>query len=370
MSAFPRMRLLALVSVMILFAPANGWVQEKEKKAPQRPPSPVVVAKVFAHKVARQVTLVGSVEALKTSIVAAEGGGLVAAFPVREGQQVQKGDLLVRLKSRELELELKGRVAERERIQANLENAHQELSRVTRLRENNSVPQRSYDDALYSHRALAQALLAAEAHIETLAYQIAQRKVTAPFDGFVADEHTQVGQWIQPGGPVVTLMDMATIQVAVDVPERHAVKLLPGARVRVTFTSLSGEQRLGQIDTILPQGNAMTRTFPVRVMLDNPDFVIRAGMEAVATFDLSERIDALMVPKDAVVTAGDRSLVYRVTDGQAFPVVVTVIGYHDGSAAVSGPLKVGEKVVIRGNERLRPGQDVAVTEDRSPQVEE
>ena len=370
MAVFPMIRLLVWVPILAVIMPASGLGQEKSETAPQRPPAPVVVAQIVNQEVARQVTLVGSVEAVKTSIVAAEVGGVVAAFPAQEGRRVKKGDLLVRLKSRELELERKGRVAERERTQANLENAHKELQRLTRLRENNSVPQRSYDDALYAHRALSHALLAAESHIETLSYRIEQKTVAAPFDGFVAAEHTQVGQWIQPGGPVVTLVDIARIRVTVDVPERHAVALRPGARVQVAITSLPHLQRQGKINAILPQGNSMTRTFPVRVMLDNPDFVIRAGMEAVATFDLSERMEALMVPKDAVVTAGDRSLVYRVADGKAFPVPVQVQGYHDGAAAVSGSLKAGEQVVIRGNERLRPGQAVAVTEERSLKTED
>jgi len=363
MSAFPLIRLLALVSVLVLFKPVTGWVQEKSKTAPQRPPAPVVVAEIVSQEVARQVTLVGSVEAVKTSIVAAEVGGVVDAFPAQEGRRAKKGDLLVRLKSRELELELKGRVAERERIKANLENARKELARVTRLRETNSLPQRSYDDALHTHQALSQALLVAKSQIDTLAYRIDQKTVAAPFDGFVAAEHTQIGQWIQPGGPVVTLVDISKIKITVDVPERHAVQLRPGARVQVAITSLPHAQRQGKIDAILPQGNAMTRTFTVRVILDNSDFVIRAGMEAVATFDLAERMEALMVPKDAVVTAGDRSLVYRVTEGKAFPVPVQVQGYHDAAAAVSGSLKAGEQVVIRGNERLRPGQAVVVAED-------
>jgi hypothetical protein len=65
-----------------------------------------------------------------------------------------------------------------------------------------------------------------------------------------------------------------------------------------------------------------------------------------------------------VVTAGDRSLVYRVADAKAFPVPVAVEGYHDGLAVVTGELKAWDMVVIRGNERLMPGQDVAPkTED-------
>ena len=357
------MRLYIFLLAATIVLPVAGHAQDKSGAVTKRPPSPVTVLPVVEKRVSRQVTLVGSVEAVATSIVAAEAGGVVAAFPAKEGRRVKKGDLLVRLKTRELELELKGRVADRERIKANLENAQKELERVRRLRENNSLPQRTYDDALYSHRALSQALLVAESQIDTLSYRIEQKTVTAPFDGFVADEHTQVGQWIQPGGPVVTLVDISQVRVAVDVPERYAVQLLPDARVQVSVTSLAEDAREGVIDAILPKGDAMTRTFPVRVLLDNPGFVIRAGMEAVATFDLSDRFNALMVPKDAVVTAGDRSIVYRVNDGKAFPVSVTVEGYHDGLAAVAGELKAGDMLVIRGNERLMPGQEVAPSED-------
>lgn len=357
-----------LTAAIVLPVPAGS--QDQPGGAAKRPPSPVTVVPVVEKRVSRQVTLVGSVEAVATSIVAAEVGGVVDSFPAKEGRRVKKGELLVRLKTRELELELKGRVAERERIKANLENAGKELVRVRRLRENNSVPQRTFDDAMYAHRALSQSLLAAESQIQTLRYRIEQKTVAAPFDGFVAAEHTQVGQWIQPGGPVVTLVDISRVRVAVDVPERYAVQMLPGARVQVTVTSLADNVREGKIDAILPRGNAMTRTFPVRVILDNPGFAIRAGMEAVATFDLSERFTALMVPKDAVVTAGDRTLVYRVDNARAFPVPIRVEGYQGALAAVTGELNAGEMVVIRGNERLMPGQEVAAVGDRGLRTED
>jgi RND family efflux transporter MFP subunit len=148
------------------------------------------------------------------------------------------------------------------------------------------------------------------------------------------------------------------------------VQLPPDGRVQVTLTSLAEDRREGKIDAILPKGDAMTRTFPVRVLLDNPGFAIKAGMEAVVTFDLSDRFSALMVPKDAVVTAGDRAMVYRVKDGKAFPVSVTVQGYHDGLAAVTGELTAGDLLVVRGNERLMPGQDVVFAEDRGQKTED
>ena len=357
------LRSVIFLLAAILFLPVPGLSQDKSE-APKRPPAPVVVVPVVgkagfpAGDPGRQRRCRGDQHRRGRG---GRGGGVL---PGQGGPAGQKGRPLVRLKARELELERKGRVAERERIKANLENAAKELERVGRLRENKSLPQRTYDDALYAHRAMSQALLVAESQIDTLAYRIDRTTVTAPFDGFVVAEHTQVGQWIQSGGPVVTLVDISSVRVAVDVPERYAVQLLPESRVRVTIPSMAGEVRDGRIDVILPRGDSMTRTFPVRVLLDNPDFAIKAGMEAAATFDLSDRTTALMVPKDAVVTAGDRSLVYLVRDARAVAASVTVVGYHEGLAAVSGDLKAGDMAVIRGNERLMPGQDVAAkTED-------
>jgi hypothetical protein len=81
-------------------------------------------------------------------------------------------------------------------------------------------------------------------------------------------------------------------------------------------------------------------------------------MEAIATFELGRKIKAILVPKDAIVPAGADNLVYRVEQGKAFPVPVTISGYYGNDAAVKGDLQPDQKVVVRGNERLRPGQPV------------
>lgn len=83
-------------------------------------------------------------------------------------------------------------------------------------------------------------------------------------------------------------------------------------------------------------------------------------MEAMVTFNLSTQKNALLLPKDAIVTAGNNKLVFMVVDGKVAPVNVEVLDYYDGNVAVAGNLAPGAKVVVRGNERLRPGQMVTV----------
>lgn len=351
-----------LVAAVLLFASSPARAAGDAGKAQGPPKVPVRVAAVTEKMVSGQISLVGTTEAIATSIVAAEVSGVVENFPVQEGDFVKKGELLVRLRSSELKIRLKGAVAARETVRARLENAEKELNRLVRLKDSDSISARKYEEALYSHQALSQELQRSQADIERLEYEIRQTGVNAPFSGFVAREHTQVGEWVNVGGPVVTLVDLGKIRIAVDVPERYSVMLSRQDEVRVVVRSVSDEPLKGRLHAILPQGDTDSRTFRARLNLANPGFRIKSGMEALVTFLLSDKKQSLLVPKDAVVTAGENRMVYKVVDATAAPVPVEINGYYDGDVAVSGNLKPGDQVVIRGNERLRPGQPVMIQE--------
>lgn len=354
-------RYLLIVAAVCLFSAPVSFAEDPGKgNGP--PPSPVQVAVVKTKTVSNQISLIGTTEAISESTVASEISGLVEYFPIKEGDYVKKGDLLANLKETELRLRLKGAVADKKRIEANLLNAKKELERVGKLKETNSIAERQYDAAFYTYGALSQELLQKESEIELLKYQLKQQKVLAPFSGFVAKEHTQVGEWINKGGPVVTLLNLDNIRITVDVPERYSVQLLPQNNVKISIKSISDNLFSGEIYSVLPQGDTNSRTFPVRINLANKDHKIKSGMEAMVTFNLATQKKALMVPKDAVVTAGDNRLVFIVNDAKAISVPIKVIGYYDGDVAVEGNLKPGMKVVIRGNERLRHGQPVVVQE--------
>ncbi|UCD31674.1 MAG: efflux RND transporter periplasmic adaptor subunit [Desulfobacterales bacterium] len=354
-------RLGAFLSTSVVFLMFTSLsLAESDTKKQGPPPVPVRVAPVEEKMVSDQISLVGTAEAIAESTVAAEVSGVVAYFPVKEGDFIKKGALLLRLRSTELNLRYKGVVATREKIKANLQNAEKELKRLSKLKEANSIAETQFDNAYFTHQALNQELLAKEAEIDQIEYELKQKKVVAPFSGFVSKEHTQLGEWVSTGGAVVTLLDLGQIKITVDVPERYAVLLSPESPVRVMIKSVSGDYIPGKIYAVLPHGDPNSRTFPVNINLDNSDFKIKSGMEAMVTFNLSTQKNALLIPKDAIVTAGNDRLVFMLADGKVAPVNVKVLGYYDGSVAVAGNLTPGVKVVVRGNERLRPGQGVTV----------
>jgi RND family efflux transporter MFP subunit len=351
---------LITASILLIISSATSAQNTGKNQGP--PPVPVRVAEVKIETVSDQVTLVGTAEAIAESIVASEVSGVVEQFPVREGDFVKKGGLLARLKSISLHLRLKGAEAGREEIRANLQYAEKELERAKKLKDTNSIAEKNYDEALTKQLALYQGFLKNEAEIERLKYEIEQKRVVAPFSGFVSKEHTQVGQWINSGGAVATLLDLGQIRITVDVPERYAIMILPESSVKVVIKSMSENFLSGKIYAVLPQGNSDSRTFPVRINLPNPDFKIKSGMEATVTFNLSSTKSAMVVPKDAVVTAGNNRLVFMIAEEKALPVNVKILGYYDGNVAVEGNLQPGSRVVVRGNERLMPGQAVQVIE--------
>jgi RND family efflux transporter MFP subunit len=348
--------------VMILFLHSVAVFSQEENKLDGPPPAPVRVADVEMKMISMQIELVGTVKPVTESRVATEISGIVDVFPVKEGDFVSKGQILLRLRDERLKLSLKGAVANREKIRANVEEAKKELDRMEKLKATQSVAERRYDAAYFLYQALSNELNKSKADIELLEYEISQKNVLAPFSGFVSGKHTQLGEWVSAGGPVIDLIDLSVVEVIVDVPERFFVNLEAGNNVFVVVKSVFKEPSEEKIQAVFPKGDPNARTFPVKIAMNNPDMKIKGGMEAHVAFNLMEQQESLVIHKDAVVISGKERFVFVVMDGSVTPVPIVILGYFENSAAVEGDLKPGDKVVIRGNERLRPGQPVKVVQ--------
>jgi RND family efflux transporter MFP subunit len=307
--------LLFIITVLLAIAPEAPAAEKKQAPAA----TPVQTAPVREGLVSQQVSVISTTEAVRKSTVAAEVSGRVEVMHVWEGEFVKEGATLVELGSTDTELKLKGAVAGSEAIKARLILAEKELERVKNLQTTNSVAAKQYDEAYFNAMALTRELDRNNAEIDRLNYELARKKVLAPFSGFIVQEHTQVGQWMSVGGSIVTLVDLSSILVKADLPEIQAVQLRPANGVSVVINSLSSRPFPASIEVIMPQGNPVSRTFPVRVAIPNPKNRIKSGMEAIATFELGRKITSLLVPKDAIVPAGADNLVYRVDQGRAFP---------------------------------------------------
>lgn len=331
----------------------------EQNKPPGPPPSPVRYTEAREHPVRRTIRLSGSVESRTASLVASEVAGVVAELLAREGDVVRLGQPLARLRTATLELRLRSSVAEHKEAAGRLKQAERNLTRIRDLRDSNIASQQQLDDAESEFDAWQGKVERLAAEIERIRHDLEYSTIAAPFAGTVVAKKTDVGEWIEVGSPVVEIVSLDELEVRVEVPERYFRSLSPGATAAVTFDALPGVEASGRVTAIIPRADPQARTFPVKVRIRNREGRIGVGMLAQVSLPAGESYRAVVIPKDAVVSEGPQKVVYLINGRQVVDRVPVETGAGVGSwVTVEGPIKPGQKVITRGNERLRPGMPV------------
>lgn len=336
-----------------------SWAQEP-------PPAPVVVSPVVQRQITESVVLVGTATPRVRSLFASEVEGLVEEFYVDEGQAVKEGQVLAKLRSTTLKIQLELAIAARKEAEERHLQAKAELERSIRLRRSKSIPEKKFLDDRSETMAWEQRVRQREAEISRLEDLLAKKTIIAPFSGFVSKKHTEVGQWLERGGDVLTLIDIERIHVIVPVPERYVGKIRVGEQASVSVTALGDTRYSGRVVAIIPEGDREARTFPVKVEIRNKNLRIKSGMLCHVTFSLGIPYTALLLPKDGLITRDNQKFAFVYQNDIVKLVRLDVKGYHGAMAEVTGDLKPGFLVVVRGNERLREGQKVQAIRQKSP----
>ena len=342
------------LAVLAVFACSAGGAAV----AQQPTAAPIRYTLAASHSFRSEVRLPGTVQSSLSSTVAGEVEGLVEEFTIREGDTVKKGDLLVRLRTKQLELEKKGIEAELEETLARQSLSEREFGRAKELFDAQIIAREELDAKQYDLNAWKGRDLRLRASIERIEDEIERAAIYAPFDGVVLEERTQVGEWLGKGDPVVELMSTAGLEVRVDVPERYIRRFRAGSQVGVAFQALDGRRVSGKVRAVIPQADVEARTFPVIVSFANPGGAA-PGMMAEAVFSGGDQSGQTIIPKDAIVLQAGRQTVFIMTsEGTVRPVAVRQ-GVGVGQwVVVEGQVNPGDRVVTRGNERLTPGQPV------------
>ncbi len=354
------MRIFIIVAILLagILPATDGWGQEG--KGP--PPSLVDTAPVASEAPTAPRTFVGTTEPRYSAAVAGEVAGLVEELNVREGEAVERGQVLARLRSRQIELQIDEARALLGEIEARTAKAKADVQRAQRLRGEQILSEEEFQRRETELAALRQSALRQQAAIKVLQDRLARMTIRAPFSGQIVAEETEVGEWLGQGDTVAELIDISSVRVVVPVPEQALAQIRGAASAEVTFDALPGRSYRGNVSAIIPRADLASRTFPVEVTIDNSDGEILAGMLARATFTGESAESALLIPKDALVLQpGEGDYVVKVEEGLAVIVPVQVIDTFATRYAVTpldGELDAADRVVIRGNERLRPGQAV------------
>ena len=201
---------------------------------------------------------------------------------------------------------------------------------------------------------------AARARVTQMRAEIGDRTVRAPFAGVLGLRQVSPGSLVTPGTAIATLDDTERVFVDFPVPEAMLAKVAAGQTLSATSAAYPGRPFDGVVSTIDARVDEATRALTVRGDFDNADRALRPGMLLQVTLRQPER-PALLVPEIAVVQVGGSAFVYRVAaDGSAEQVDVSIGARRDGQAEVLAGLKAGDRIVVDGTGKLRPGSKVVV----------
>jgi membrane fusion protein (multidrug efflux system) len=300
---------------------------------------------VGAATLSRRIEAVGTTKARQAVDIVAMASGRVVGVEFRPGSLVEAGDVLLRLD----EVSEQAAVDE---AAAELSQTDLALERAKKLLSNNTVAQATIDQLDATHRA-------AQARLDAARKQLAEREVKAPFAGKVGLQAVDVGARVDDDTTLTTLDDLGEVEIDFSVPELFYGAVEKGQTVRATAAAFEDRVFEGEIRTIDSRVDPVSRAFQARAAVANPDLALPAGMFMHVELIL-ERREALVVPEEALLAAGDRVQLFVVEDGKAARRDVTIGQREYGMVEITEGLAAGEQVVVSGLQRLRPDAAVEV----------
>src|SRR5690606_27911006 len=252
---------------------------------PQRAPS-VSAADATIERWADDAEAVGTLVAVNGADATTEAGGVVRAIEFEPGQPVKAGQVLVRLNTDNEQATLKA-------LETSARLAKVQADRWQQLGQDRLV---SLDEV--QQRVAASA--SAQAQVEAQRALIAQKTIRAPFSGELGIRRVNLGQFVSPGDPIVTLQQLDPILLDFSLPEQRMDSLAPGTRVRATVDALPGKVFEGEVTAVEPRVDPDTRNFTAQATLANPGGVLRPGAFARVSFSLGGEREVVVVPQTAV----------------------------------------------------------------------
>lgn len=322
------------------------------------PPASVVTEPMREQEFNDQIRLVGRCQAWTESPVVAEVSGVVARINAGEGVFINRGEPLVSIDTRRIALAVKAKAAAEQQARLSYELAQTSLQRIKELKERNLVSETNLDSAMTWAGMQAARHAQLEAELGQLELDLENCVIRARYSGYTGKRLVDVGGWVFAGAPVFEMVDISRLRVYVDLPERYFGHVSLGSEVTLERT---GDEHvyIGTVIGTSASASARTHTFPVTVMVPNPDGRLAGGMLMRATLSMRATFTSFAVSKDAIVRQGNSTMIYTVKEGKAAPIPVTLSSTAGEYVAIAGEgLVSGMPVVIRGNERIFPGSAV------------
>jgi RND family efflux transporter MFP subunit len=339
--------LCALISLVLFTLGQLAQAQASE--------ATVELARVTEGFSSSVVRLPGTVLSRRDAEISAEVEGSLK-WVAEVGEQIERGEPVALIDDHLLQLQLRNDNAEISRINADIDYNRRQVKRLQKLAKQNNTAQSELDQLNSRVEMLGQDLKIAEVSRDRTLYDIDRASVLAPFSGVVVSRSMTTGEYTQIASVLLRLVDTSALEISVAAPLRVARYNQAGSTVQVES---NGIQVMAPIRGVVPVGDTRSRMMELRLDLEPGGWFIGEAVTVELPDGASQH--SLQVPRDALVLRNEQVYVYGVSgDNTAIKIPVTAGAGRGTQIAVRGNLSAGDRVVVRGAERLRDGQAVKI----------
>lgn len=318
--------------------------------------APVELSEARYTTMAPTMQVAGTVVSRSDAFLSAEVEGRLVEV-AETGTRVEAGDVVARIEDTQLRLRRDELASERTRAQARLKFLEAELRRFERLAETNMAAASQIERTRSERDIAASDLAIVENRFDQIEDQLERTRIAAPFSGVVVERVAQAGERAATGTRVVRMVNPDHLEVVARAPLSYYRFVRPGDELAV---AVGDELIHAPLRTVVSVGDEARHVFELRLDIDARLPVGQTVRVTVPTADVRE---VLAVPRDALVLRGDGIAVFIIDDDNKARRIRVTTGIGEGEwIEVRGPIQPGDRVVIRGNERLRAGQEVTVLE--------
>ncbi|HET9483324.1 MAG TPA: efflux RND transporter periplasmic adaptor subunit [Xanthomonadales bacterium] len=338
---------IALPAMLALLLAACG----SDPPAPARGGGPgggkpvaVTIATVEPKPWVDTIEALGTAKANESVTITAKVTETVERVEFEDGDFVEAGEVLVDLSGR-------AELAGLEEARAAFKEAQQQLDRQSELVKQGTIARSQLDTQVGLRDA-------ARARMDAIRARLSDRVITAPFAGVLGFRQVSPGGLVTPGTAIATLDDVSTIKLDFSVPETLLSSLKTGQQISATSATFPGRSFQGTVTSIDSRVDPVTRAVIVRAAIPNPDSAIRPGMLMSVKLFEPER-STLVIPELALTQVGSKAYVFRVKDDSSVEQVEISPGdRRRGEVEVVAGLAAGDRIVVEGTVKLRPGAKV------------
>ncbi len=289
--------------------------------------------------------ITGSIEANEAVTLRSEVAGLVTAINFKEGSNVSKGTVLVKINDRDIQAQLKEAIT-RQNLSASNEN------RAKQLLEKGAISQEEYDTSQAELQTL-------KSQVQLIRAQLAKTTIIAPFSGKIGLRNISVGEYLTPSTVIANLLSTNPVKIGFSIPEKYVSQLKTNSSISFNIDG-NNKTYTGKVFAIEPGINEQTRTLQIKALAPNANNELLPGSFAKIKLSLSVIKDAMLIPTEAVIPVLKGKVVYVTKNGKAQQVPIETGTRTADKILVLSGLNVGDTVLTTGAMALKPDAAVKV----------